>query len=102
MRERQQLIVDRNTGDATMTTEVIDDNAGFAERIAGLKDSVPDIGPVEARFLTTVCDGCGTTASLDFDDPRLPGGWASCEAGDFCPHCCRDPVRGGRGLRPVR
>lgn len=59
VRGRQQLKIDRRTGDATLTTEVIDDDAGFGQRIAELKASVPDIGPVEARFLTTVCDGCG-------------------------------------------
>jgi hypothetical protein len=52
-----------------------------------LKDSVPDIGPVEARMLTAVCDGCGVPVDLDFDHPELPGGWAATEAGDFCPAC---------------
>jgi hypothetical protein len=85
-RERQHLVIDRHTGAATVTTEVID-NAGFAERVAGLKGSVPDLGPVEAASLTVACDGCGTRAVLDFEDPRLPGGWASCEAGDFCQGC---------------
>jgi hypothetical protein len=86
MRERQQLVIDRRTGGATVTTEIVPD-AGFAERIAGLKASVPDIGPVEARSLTVLCDGCGARAGVDFDSPELPPGWAACEAGDLCPRC---------------
>lgn len=71
-----------------MTTEVIDGDAGFAERIAGLRGSVPaDLGPVEAKFLTALCDGCGATAELDFDNPRMPEGWAEQGDGDYCPRC---------------
>jgi hypothetical protein len=87
MRQRERLVINRQTGERTMTTEVIDDNAGFAQRIRELKDSMPDIGPVEARFLGVTCNGCGTTVSVDFDEPRLPGGWVSCDEGDFCPNC---------------
>jgi hypothetical protein len=87
MRERQRLVIDRQTGDASLSAEVIDDNADFAARIAGLKESVPDIGPVEARLLTSVCDGCGARAELDFDNPKMPPGWASADTGDYCPGC---------------
>jgi hypothetical protein len=87
MRQRQQLVIDRKTGDATATAETIEDDADFGQRIAELKDSVPDIGPIEARSLTALCDGCGTRVALDFDRPELPGGWAATEAGDFCPGC---------------
>lgn len=87
MRQRQQIVIDRKTGDATATAETIEGDAGFGQRIAELKDSVPDIGPVEARMLTAVCDGCRTTVALDFDHPELPRGWAATEHGDFCPGC---------------
>jgi len=87
VRQRQSLKVDRKSGDATVTTETLDDDAGFAQRIRDLKESVPDIGPVEARFLATLCDGCGARAALDFENPRLPDGWAATGAGDFCPAC---------------
>ncbi len=87
MRERQRLMINRETGDGEMITEVIDDNAGFGQRIRELKDSVPDMGPNPARFLLLSCNGCPATANLDFDDPRLPDGWVACEAGDFCPRC---------------
>jgi hypothetical protein len=87
MRERRQLVISRQTGDATLATEVIGDDADLAQRIAELKASVPDIGPVEARFLATRCDGCGTTAELDFDNPRLPDSWAAADNGDFFPRC---------------
>lgn len=87
MRERQTLRADRKTGDVTVSSELVDDDAGFDQRIAELKASVPDIGPVEARSLRTVCDGCEAVAELDFENPRLRDGWAATEAGDFCPGC---------------
>lgn len=53
-----------------------------------LKATVPqDMQPVEARLLTIACNGCDARVSLDFDDPQLPYGWVSCDAGDFCPAC---------------
>lgn len=79
-------MVNRVTGASVMTTEIID-AADFAQRIRELKASVPDMGPGAVRFLALACNGCGNTASVDFDDPRLPGGWVACEAGDFCPGC---------------
>jgi hypothetical protein len=87
MRQRQSLKVDRKSGAATVTTETLDDDVSFSQRIAELKASVPDIGPVEARFLALACNGCGTTAAVDFESPRLPDGWTATEAGDFCPGC---------------
>ena len=72
MRHRQQLVIDRQTGEASLTAVAIDDDAGFTQRVFELQSSVPDIGPVEARSLTAVCDGCGTRADLDFDAPELP------------------------------
>jgi hypothetical protein len=87
MRQRQSLKISRQSGTATVRTEVLTDDPGFARRIQELKDSLPDIGPVEARFAAAVCNGCGARVALDFDDPRLPGGWAVTEAGDFCPGC---------------
>ena len=90
MRERQRLVLSKQHG-ASMTTELIDDNADFAQRARELKDTVPDIGPVEARILAVSCNGCEAVATLDFDDPRLPAGWVSCDAGDFCPEC-RSPL----------
>lgn len=87
MRHRQQLAISRQTGDATLTTVAIDDDADFAQRIRELKESLPDIGPTDAKFATAACDGCGTRAALDFEDPKLPRGWVAAEAGDFCPVC---------------
>lgn len=71
----------------TASTEIVDGDADFAQRARELKDSIPDIGPVEARYSGVVCDGCGKSVTLDFDEPRLPDGWAACDAGDFCPRC---------------
>ena len=86
MRQRERLVIHKQHG-VSMTTELIDDDADFAQRIRELKDTVPDIGPIEARFLAVSCNGCEAVASLDFDDPRLPSGWVACDAGDFCPAC---------------
>ena len=86
MRQRERLVIHKQHG-ISMTTEIIDDEADFAQRARELRDTVQVIGPVEARFLTVMCNGCGTRASVDFDNPRLPGGWISDDAGDFCPRC---------------
>jgi hypothetical protein len=87
MRQRQRLVISRQTGEASLTAETVDDDAGFGQRIRELKDSVAISGPVEARMLTALCDGCGARVELDFDHPELPGGWAATEHGDFCPGC---------------
>lgn len=87
MRQRQQLVISRQTGDATLTTVAVDDDTDFTQRARELKESLPDIGPAQARLATAVCDGCGTRRALDFDNPELPHGWAATEAGDFCPRC---------------
>ena len=87
MRHRQRLVISRQTGDAALTTEAVDDDAGFAQRIRELKDSLPDIGRVEGRFADAVCDGRGRRVALDFDNPALPRGWAATGHGDFCPGC---------------
>ena len=86
MRQRERLAIHKQHG-VSMTTEIIDDDADFEQRARELKATVPDIGPVEARFLAVACNGCEAVASLDFDDPRLPDGWVACDAGDFCPGC---------------
>jgi ribosomal protein S27E len=87
MRQRERLVIHKQHG-VSLTTETIDDAASFAQRARELKATVPqDMEPIEARFLAVRCDGCGTSASVDFDDPRLPDGWAACGAGDFCPGC---------------
>jgi hypothetical protein len=87
MRQREQLFIDGQTGDATLTTEVLED-ASFEQRIAELQASVPaGFGPDAVRILTTLCDGCGATAELDPGNPRYPEGWADREDGDFCPRC---------------
>lgn len=75
-------------GGAAVTAEVIDDDAGLAQRAAELRAGAPDVGPDGSRFLDLACDGgCGTTARLDFDDPVRPSGWAERPDGDFCPGC---------------
>lgn len=87
MRARQKLVIDRKTGDATVTTVALDDAADFATRVRELRESLPDLAGVEARFAAAVCDGCGDRAGLDFENPTLPPGWVATEAGDFCPGC---------------
>jgi hypothetical protein len=87
MRERQCLVISRENGGAC-TTEILPD-ADWDQRARELKASVPDIGAIEARLFAVRCDGCGRAAELDFDDPHLPGGWASGEDGEFCPACAR-------------
>ena len=102
-RVRQHLVISRTTGDAEYRAEVLP-AAGFADRTRELKASLPDIGPVEARFAVVVCDGCGVRAELDFDAPALPDGWRERPDGDFCPAClgvfyvlvcrlCGDPAK---------
>lgn len=87
MRERQRLIINRQTGAVTVDTEIVDDDADVAQRIRELAASVPDIGHIESRTLAVECDGCGAVAGMDVDKPRMPGGWVSCDAGEFCPRC---------------
>ena len=87
MRQRDRLVIHKQHG-VSLTTETIDDDAGFAQRARELKDTVlQDIGPVEARILAVTCNGCDATASLDFDNPQLPAGWITNEAGELCPAC---------------
>ncbi len=83
-RMRQQLVIDRETGDASLSAEVLPD-AGFEQRTRELKDSLPDM-PGE-RLAHLVCDGCGAVAVLDYDRPELPAGWRERADGDFCPVC---------------
>ena len=91
MRQRERLVIHKQHG-VSLTTELIDDDASFAQRARELKDTVlPGIGPVDARFLAVACNGCEAVASLDFDQPRLPDGWVACAAGDLCPRC-RNPL----------
>jgi hypothetical protein len=87
MRGRQHTFIDRQTGDISVTTEVIDDDADFEQRIAELKASMPELQPGDVCFAMATCNGCGATAEVDYDNPRLPDGWAATEAGDFCPRC---------------
>jgi hypothetical protein len=86
MRVRRQLVISRETGDATLRTEVLS-AAGFGQRARELKASLPDTGPVEERLAVLVCDGCGARAELDFDAPQYPEGWRERPDGDFCPRC---------------
>lgn len=85
MRQRERLVIHKQHG-VSMTTEVIDDDASFAQRARELKDTVPqDVEGV--RFLAVACNGCEAVASLDLDDPQLPSGWITNEAGELCPAC---------------
>jgi hypothetical protein len=88
MRERQRLVLSKQHG-ASLSAEIIDDDADFAQRVRELKASAPDIGPVDVRLLSVTCNGCGASASLDYDQPRLPDGWVTSDAGEFCPGCLR-------------
>jgi hypothetical protein len=85
-RVRQQLHISRQTGDATLRTEILPP-ADFEQRAAEMKASLPDIGQVEARYAVLACDGCGVRTELDFDRPVYPPGWDERDDGDFCPAC---------------
>jgi hypothetical protein len=87
MRERQHLVIDRATGDATLTTELVDDDADARQRMAELKAALPEPQPGDTCLACVLCDGCGARAEVDFGNPRMPDGWASTEDGDFCPRC---------------
>lgn len=87
MRQRERLVIHKKHG-VSLTTEIIDDDADFAQRARELREVVPlGMGPVQARSLAVECNGWCATVGLDFDNPRLPGGWVSNDAGDFCPSC---------------
>jgi hypothetical protein len=87
-REIRQVRIDRVTGDTTIVTEVVDDDgAGAAARFAALKESLPDMGPDATGIAHVLCNGCGTTAEVDFERPVLPAGWVADADGDFCPRC---------------
>jgi hypothetical protein len=84
---RDLVVIDRKTGDTTRHMVELPPGASFEERIAGMKAMVPpDLGPGR-RICGVKCDGCGAAVNLDYDNPRLPGGWAEREDGDFCPNC---------------
>ena len=88
-RIQERLLIDKATGDATVTREVLPD-APLAERIRDLKATVParmDADPDAVRRAVLRCDGCQVTAQLDWDDPRAPDGWTERDEGDFCPAC---------------
>lgn len=86
MRVRQRLTVNRVTGAAEFREELLP-AAGFAQRAAELKASLPDIGEAATRLAVLICNGCGARAELDFDAPRYPDGWRELPDGDFCPRC---------------
>ena len=86
MRQVNRMVIRRATGECETATELLPD-AGFADRIAHLKASVPVPQPGDIRLLSLSCNGCGASAALDFGRPQLPDGWASTSAGDFCPAC---------------
>ena len=88
MREREHLVINRETGGAVYATKTLPD-ADWDQRARELKASVPDAGTVAAGFFTVACNGCGRTVELDFDNPQLPSEWISREDGEFCPACTR-------------
>ena len=89
-RLQQRLFIDKATGDATLSCEVLPD-ADLAERIRDLKATIPasmdTADPETVRRAILRCDGCGTVAELDWDDPRRPDDWTEGDDGDFCPAC---------------
>jgi len=81
-RIRRTAHLDRTTGNVTVTREVLPD-AGFSERIQGMRDALPGHEPGDA-LIRVRCDSCGRTERLDCDNPVLPPGWTE---GDYCPEC---------------
>jgi hypothetical protein len=87
LRRVTRIRIDRNTGQVTRTTEDLP-AAGFAERVAYLQATAPaGMADAPIRFAGVRCDGCGTSAPVDYDRPQLPRGWTSTSGGDFCPAC---------------
>lgn len=89
MRERSRLVINRETGRVeSHGTELILDDAGFAQRFADLKASTEaDMPGSLARIAAVMCDGCGATVEVDYKNPELPKGWTAQERGDFCARC---------------
>lgn len=86
-RMQERLLIDKATGDATLTRHILPD-APLPERIEELKAIIPAaMDPDSIRTATLACDGCGASAELDWDDPRSPAGWTERDDGDFCPAC---------------
>lgn len=87
MRELQRVAIDLHTGDVALTSEIIEEDAGFAERFRQLKETVPEATPESVRTASVRCDGCDDVVEVDFDKPELPPGWTATAEGDFCPRC---------------
>jgi hypothetical protein len=85
--QRERLVVDRETGVVTHTVTPWLPDAGFGDRVAGLKLSVAEAGPPEVAVLRLQCNGCGLVTDLDYGRPEYPGGWIEGDDGDFCPAC---------------
>jgi len=89
-RIQHRLFVDKKTGDATLTREILPDG-DFAGRFRDLQATIPaGMDPADPETVCRAslrCDGCGTVAVLDWDDPRKPDGWTERGDGDFCPAC---------------
>lgn len=86
MRVRQVARLDLVTGTVAGRAEMVPGDADVQQRFAKLRASLP-AGLDGERVATIACDGCTASAKVDYDNPRLPGGWIATPAGDFCPAC---------------
>lgn len=89
-KSRREIVkLDRRTGRVAIATETAE-TGSFAERTAGLAAAAhASLGdePVIEEFAQLMCDGCGATAEIDLDAPRLPAGWRETDRGDLCAAC---------------
>lgn len=57
------------------------------QRVREMLANLPPIENPTMKAAIIKCDGCGTHAKLDFDNPQLPEGWRETSEGDFCSEC---------------
>lgn len=84
MRKRWAIRIDRHSGEAVYTEELLPD-ASVEERFAQLHEGLPDVTPGDLVWAAVVCNGCDK--SMAVWPPKLPEGWISNQEGEFCPEC---------------